>query len=242
MLGSTLLCHQFDGIGLVFLNAHKALGHFGSLHEQFHTHQHLVRLFKHQAMVCGQVWLTLHSIDDDPFGLELWRRHELHMSWEASTTHTDDTSILHFFDNDFGRQFWLVSQGDEPVTTVDGRFPLVTFHGDIDSRLLVATGIHHGVHLQHSTTDRREDGSGQCLLHRLANLRTHLDLVTFLHTWKSRSADVLSHGEHSHFWQLCHFDWFSGRQLILCRMNTTYSKCLHNLIYYLSIYYLLFIF
>ena len=153
------------------------------------------------------------------------------MSGETSTTHADDASILHFLNNLFGSEFGLILQRDKFVCTVNALFPLVAFNRDIDSRLLVAAGIHHRIDFQHGAADRGEDRCGECLFHGLANLCAHFHLVALLHTRHCGSTDVLPHGEDRHFGQLCHLDWFSSREFVLCRMNTTYSKCFHNFIY-----------
>ena len=56
-------------------------------------------MLKHKLVVARQVWLTLHSIDNQDFSLTSRRRRELDMRRECSTAKTNDTGFVDFIND-----------------------------------------------------------------------------------------------------------------------------------------------
>ena len=149
LVGFCLFGHEAYGIGLVVFDSDECLVYADGLHEQGDTHEYLVGMFEHEAVVGSEVGLTLHGVDDDPLGLAAWRWRQLYVARETCSTHAHDACCLHLIYNIFRSEFRTVGQCDEVGASVDGRFPLVAFHGDVDCRLLVSAGIDYGVNFQH---------------------------------------------------------------------------------------------
>ena len=110
LLGA-LLGEQVDGGGLVGLDADVALADLGGLHEQLEAHENLVGMLHHQAVVGGDIRLTLYGVDDDALGLGRRRRGELDKRGEAGTAHTCNACRLHAVDDFLGSQFGVVADG-----------------------------------------------------------------------------------------------------------------------------------
>ena len=154
ILSAALICEEFDSVWFVLLYADESLVDLGSLHEESHADEYLVGLLKHETVVGSEVRLTLHSVDDDPLGLELWWRHELDVRREACSAHTYDASLLDDVYDGFGGELRLVLECDKRVSAVNGRFPLVAFNSDVDSRFLITARVNNSVYLEHCTADR----------------------------------------------------------------------------------------
>ena len=59
--------NRLNGIGLVVLDGDNALSLREQPHNELEPFNDLGRLFEHEPVVAVEVWLTLHSVDDQPF-------------------------------------------------------------------------------------------------------------------------------------------------------------------------------
>ena len=150
----TLLGEQFNGRHLVGLYADVALGHLGTLHQQFQTNQYLVGMLHHQTIVGGDIRFALYSIDNHALSLSRWWRTEFDKRGETSTTHSNNTSGLDAL-NDFLRcQFGMVLHQFQLVRAVNGLFPLITLYINDNHGLAIASGVDGGINLEHCTANR----------------------------------------------------------------------------------------
>ena len=149
----TFLCEQFDGSGLIGLDANITLRHLGALHQELEAYENLVGMLHHQAIVGSDIGLTLYGVDDDTLGLSRRRRGELDKRGETGATHTNDTSVLDTIDNFLGGELRMSRHEFELIRAIDLIFPFIAIHSNIDSGLAIACGIDSGIDLGHCTTD-----------------------------------------------------------------------------------------
>ena len=181
-------------------------------------------MLHHKAVVCCDVWLALHTIDDDTLGLGTWRRTQLDEGWETCTTHTCDTSHLDAVDNLFGSELGMRCYRLQLFRTVDTLLPLVAFYIDDNTRLAVTCSVDRLVYLEHSSRNRTVDRSTDKTT-SLSKQSTYLHLVALGNNRLCRSTDVRTKRENGLLRKGCHLSSHLGCNLILFWVNTTYSKC-----------------
>ena len=192
---SALLGKEFDGSGLVGLDANIAIGDFGTLHQQLKTYENLVGMLHHQTVVGSDIGFALYGIDNDTLGICCGRGSEFDKGGETGTAHTHDAGILDAGNNLLGSQLGMVFHQFQLVGTVDVLFPFVTLNIDNNDGLAITGGIDSGVDLEHRSADRREDRSGN-ESSSLGNQRTDLHLVALLDNRFRRGTNMLRKGKY----------------------------------------------
>ena len=158
-MGLCLLCHERNGIGLVVFDTYITLVYTHSLHDNLHTLKNLLGMLQHQTVVGCEIGLTLHSIDDDTFGLASWRRTKLHMAGEGGSAHTYDTGVLDLLYDHLAVQFGMLTQFLQLGGTVDALFPFITLYVYIYCHTTSVAGIKGYVDLGNLTAHTTVNGS-----------------------------------------------------------------------------------
>ena len=184
-------------------------------------------MFQHQLMVTGQIRFALYSVHNQHLRFLAWRRHQLNMSRETCTTKSYYSGCRHTVNNLFRIQYTTAHQSRSRINLIQ---PQVAFHINEDSRNTYSPTVYETVNLIDHSAKRRVHISA----HKAAgfsNQLTGTHFLTFLHNRNGRCTDMLYQRNNRLLRQrTINNRLVSTVLLIILRMNTAYSKCIHNLL------------
>ena len=213
--------HRCDGLGLVFLDTDDGTGIAEHLLHDGDTDNDFLAPLEHDAVVAGQVRLTLRAVDDQALRLGTTGRIEFDVGRESRAAETYDAAGpdavqdgIRVFGN-FGVKF---------VAPVDALLPLITFDRNLDMGDRVAGDVLAGTdrldRAGNGTVDKGGDESA-----RLREDGADLDLVTDGDYGFGRSAQMLGHGNINGRGQRKHLNGALAGDLAVVRMDAADGEC-----------------
>ena len=148
---SDLFFHQSDGIGLVVLDEDDALRSADGLHHGAQTEDDVIGVLQHDAVVGGQVRLTLGAVDQH--GIDGLAGLQLDIGGEGSAAHAHDALLLDDVNDLVGSQLFQRLVGHDGL--MKGVLAIVLDDHAHDAGSLIGMGM--GFHSDNGTADAGMD-------------------------------------------------------------------------------------